>query len=301
MVDLEHLLSILNLEELDAGLFRGQILMPDRPHVYGGQVLAQALEAATRTVPEQRRVHSMHAYFLRPGDHQHPIIYDVEAIRDGGSFTTRRVVAKQHGKAIFISSMSFKAFEKGFEHQADMPDVPQPESLESDLEYWKRIDPKHFRQRMLAIETRSINRIDPSSLEASEPVNGLWFKPSGPIPSGSTMNEVLIAFASDLSFMGTSFRPHPINFQTKGLQAASIDHTIWFHTEITTNDWLYYHMDSPRASNATGFNRGSIYTRNGILIASTAQEGLMRVRQDQASQEKPSETGHHAHGTKTSV
>lgn len=280
-IDLEGLLAILDIEELDTSLFRGVILSPEIAHVYGGQVLAQALVAAIRTVPETRRVHSMHAYFLRAGDHQHPIFYETEAIRDGGSFTTRRVVAKQHGKAIFFSSMSFKDNEDGMEHQIEMPDVPGPENIESDIDYWNRVAPdsgKGFSRKLTAIDSRSLNRIDPGSLDTKEAVHGQWFKTNGQIPEGSPMHEVIVAFYSDMSLLGTALRPHPVNFQTSGLQVASLDHSIWFHSPIKSDQWLYYHMDSPRSNNATGLNRGSIYSKEGVLVASVAQEGLMRVR-----------------------
>jgi len=281
IVDLPHLLNILDLEELDKSLFRGEIMLPDRPHVFGGQVLGQALVAASRTVPEERRVHSMHAYFLRPGDHRHPIIYDTEAIRDGGSFTTRRVVAKQHGEAIFISSMSFKEYEDGFEHQIEMPDVPEPESLEPDRVFWERVAPNHHRQNMTALDTRSIHRRAPDDTALYEPSNGVWFKAEGKLPDETIAHEAVLAFATDMGLLSTAFRPHPIaTFQAKGFQAASLDHTIWLHQPIKVDEWLYYQMDSTRAANATGLCRGSIYTRDGVLVASTAQEGLMRVRKN---------------------
>jgi len=280
-IDLDSLLNILDIEELDSCLFRGAILMPENAHVFGGQVLAQALVAAIRTVPASRRVHSMHAYFLRAGDYRHPIIYEAEAIRDGGSFTTRRVVARQHGKAIFFSSMSFKEQEQGLEHQLEMPEVPDPEQLEADVDYWNRVSPgagKGFSRRLTAIDSRTLNRRDPGDLGPRQPVQGQWFKASGAIAQGSTMNEVLLAFYSDMSLLGTALRAHPVDFQTEGLQVASLDHSIWFHGPIQVDDWLYYHMDSPRSSNATGLNRGSIYSKTGALVASVSQEGLIRVK-----------------------
>lgn len=278
IVDLPHLLKILDLEELDTSLFRGEIMLPDRPHVFGGQVLGQALIAATRTVTPERRVHSMHAYFLRPGDHRHPIIYETEAIRDGGSFTTRRVVAKQHGEAIFISSMSFKETEDGFEHQITMPDVPEPESLEPDREFWKRVAPNHHRQNMTAIDTRSLHRRAPDDTALYEASNGIWFKAQGELPDDPNAHEAVLAFATDMGLLSTAFRPHPITFQSGGFQAASLDHTVWIHQPIKADEWMFYQMDSPRSANATGLCRGSIFSREGVLLASTAQEGLMRVR-----------------------
>jgi len=274
-------MDILDIEELDTALFRGAILMPENAHVFGGQVLAQALVAAIRTVPASRRVHSMHAYFLRAGDHRQPIIYEAEAIRDGGSFTTRRVVARQHGKAIFFSSMSFKEQEQGLEHQLEMPEVVAPEQLESDIDYWNRVSPEtgnRFSRKLTAIDSRSLNRRHPGDLEPREPVQGQWFKTNGAIDPDSSMHEVLVAFYSDMSLLGTALRAHPVDFQTGGLQVASLDHSIWFHGPVRADDWLYYHMDSPRSSNATGLNRGSIYSRAGSLVASVSQEGLMRLK-----------------------
>ncbi|MFT5578215.1 MAG: acyl-CoA thioesterase-2 [Paraglaciecola psychrophila] len=280
-IDLAGLLDILDIEELDSGLFRGAILMPENAHVFGGQVLAQALVAAIRTVPASRRVHSMHAYFLRAGDHRQPIIYEAEAIRDGGSFTTRRVVARQHGKAIFFSSMSFKEQEQGLEHQTEMPAVAGPEQLESDKDYWNRMSPdsgNRFSRRLTAIDSRSLDRRDPGDLAPRDPVQGQWFKACGAIAADSPMHEVLVAFFSDMSLLGTALRAHPVDFETEGLQVTSLDHSIWFHAPIHADDWLYYHMDSPRSSNGTGLNRGSIYSRAGTLLASVSQEGLVRLK-----------------------
>jgi acyl-CoA thioesterase-2 len=224
----------------------------------------------------------MHAYFLRAGDYTHPIIYEAEAIRDGGSFTTRRVVARQHGKAIFFSSRAFKEKEAGMEHQLEMPTVAGPEQLESDRDYWNRMPPEaknNFSGKLTAIDSRSLNRREPGDRKPRDPVQGQWFKACGAIAPGDPMHEVLVAFYCDMALLGAALRPHPVDVQTAGLQVTSLDHSIWFHAPMPPDDWLYYHMDSPRSSNGTGLNRGSIYSRAGTLVASVSQEGLMRLKQ----------------------
>jgi acyl-CoA thioesterase-2 len=280
---LDGLLHNLQIEQLDAFLFRGTSPKQEWPRVFGGQVLAQAMHAASTTVPEERHVHSLHAYFLRAGKPNIPIIYEVDPIRDGGSFTTRRVVAIQEGKAIFNTSMSFQKPEGGLEHQFEMPEVPGPEGLQSDADYWDEISekfpgkiptrPPHFR----AIDSRLIHRRDLFNPTVEEPVQGVWFKTATQMPDDPAAHRVMLAYISDMHFMSTCMRPQGISMTGGKLQAASLDHCMWFHEDFRVDQWMYYHMDSPRSSHARGINRGSIYTQEGILVATTAQEGLIRV------------------------
>ncbi|WP_339673536.1 acyl-CoA thioesterase II [Dasania marina] len=285
MFGIDDLLKNLQVEQLDTLLFRGQTLRLPLPQVYGGQVLAQALNAASRTVDPQRHPHSLHAYFLRRGDQDRPIIYDVDPIRDGGSFSTRRVVAKQNGKAIFNCAVSFQTVEPGLEHQIDLPiEVPPPEDLEGDNELVGRLFPNTGLQKVLAIipdgvvDLRSVNPRNPITPTIEKPQRGFWLKFNGELANDPALHRTLLTYISDWGLMETGLYPHPIGFLSKGLQAASLDHAMWFHTDFRVDDWIYYHMDSPCSAHARGFNRGSFYTRGGQLIASSAQEGLMRVR-----------------------
>lgn len=282
---LNHLLDNLHIEQLDTYLFKGQTKVHQLSRVFGGQVLAQAVNAASRTVDSTRPLHSLHSYFLRPGNPKKDIIYDVDPIRDGGSFTTRRVVAKQDGKAIFNASLSFQRMEKGFEHQMDMPShIPSPDNLQSEKDFWHNGNTLHPDcspadiGQFQALDMRVVNRQAPNSLGNDEPIHGMWIKTSQPLTDNIALHQKLLAYVSDMMLMGTALRPHPIHFRSKGFQGASLDHSMWFHCDFRLDDWLYYHMDSPRSAGARGFNRGSFYTKEGILIASTAQEGLMRVK-----------------------
>jgi acyl-CoA thioesterase-2 len=279
--DLEKLLRYLEVERIDKYLFIGK--SPKRPErVFGGQVLAQSLNATTRTVDDSRIAHSMHAYFLRPGDPGKQIVYEVDPIRDGRSFTTRRVVAKQDGVAIFNTSVSFKAPEDGFSHQIDMPDVPPPEELEPDSAYWQRLteaDPARSRPPSSnAIERYSINRRDHLNPMPDEPVQHVWFRVSGDLGDDISRHQTLLAFISDFSLLGAALRPHPYTGASPELQMASLDHAIWFHRPFRADEFLLYSQDSPSAADARGFSRGSFYTRQGLLVASTAQESLLRLR-----------------------
>lgn len=287
MFGLDDLLENLQVEQLDTLLFRGLTLKLPLPQVYGGQVLAQALNAAARTVDPLRQPHSLHAYFLRRGDQDRPIIYDVDPIRDGGSFSTRRVVAKQYGKAIFNCSISFQIVEPGYEHQIDLPiDVPAPEGLEGDNDLVRRLFPNTSLQKLLAIipddvvDMRSVNPRNPVEPTQEKPQRGFWLKFKGELAHDPALHRTLLTYISDWGLMETGLYPHPIGFLSKGFQGASLDHAMWFHTDFRVDDWIYYHMDSPRSAHARGFNRGSFYTKDGQLIASSAQEGLMRVRDD---------------------
>jgi acyl-CoA thioesterase-2 len=285
MFELNDLLESLHVEQLDILQFRGHTLKLPLPQVFGGQVLAQALNAATRTVDEERHPHSLHAYFLRRGDQDHPSVYDVDPIRDGGSFSTRRVVAKQSGKAIFNCSISFQIAEEGLEHQMDMPaDIPDPSSLPNDDDLVRALlAGQEIRQEFFVIpervvDMRSVNPRHPIVPKEQQPIKGFWFKFNGELPYQSTLHRTLLAYISDWGLMEAGLYPHAVGFLTKGLQAASLDHAMWFHTDFRVDEWIYYHVDSPRSAHARGFNRGSFYTREGVLIASSAQEGLMRVK-----------------------
>lgn len=284
MFSFKNLVDSLYVEQLDTYLFRGFTLKLPLPQVYGGQVLAQSLNAATRTVAEDRIPHSLHAYFLRRGDQDKPIIYDVDPIRDGGSFSTRRVVAKQNGKAIFNCSISFQALEKGLEHQMAMPDgVPMPEELEVDKTLASTVMPGFKALDAVKLAFDGVVGIRPTNprgagVEGMEPVRGFWMKFNEALADDSMLHRTMLSYISDWGLMGTALYPQPTNIMEKGIQAASLDHAMWFHADFRLDDWVYYHMDSPVAAHGRGFNRGSFYTREGVLIASCAQEGLMRLK-----------------------
>ncbi|MES1991279.1 MAG: acyl-CoA thioesterase II [Pseudomonadota bacterium] len=280
----EDLIQILDLEKIEENLFRGHSPDASWQRVFGGQVIGQALVAAYRTV-EDRVCHSLHAYFIRPGDPKVPIVYEVDRSRDGGSFTTRRVIAIQHGKQIFNLAASFQKPETGFEHQATMPDVPMPEDLLDETELRNEvmgqlpeIIAKHF-ARPRPIEVRPVNPqkyINPEPMAAD---NYVWFRARKPIESGSyALHQCIMAYASDMTLLDTCIRPHGVSWVSGKLQSASLDHAMWFHEPFKADEWILYAMDSPSASGGRGFNRGSLYTRDGRLVASVAQEGLIRYR-----------------------
>lgn len=280
---LDRLLTILDLEPLEHNLFRGRSPQVGWQRVFGGQVIGQALVAATRTV-ENRTAHSLHGYFMRPGDPSVPIIYEVERIRDGRSFATRRVVAIQHGQAIFSMSASFQAVEEGLEHQIDMPDVPMPEDLPSEKELRDRyvdVAPENVRrywERDRPIELRPMDMKHYFSREPLAPIQKIWFRATGTLPDVAEIHQCVLAYASDMTLLDTSLFAHGRSVFDKDLQLASLDHAMWFHRPCKADDWLLYSQDSPNSSGARGLNRGSIYDRQGGLIASVAQEGLIRVR-----------------------
>jgi acyl-CoA thioesterase-2 len=283
---LDELVTLLALERIEENLFRGQSQDLGWGTVFGGQVLGQALSAAAQTVPNDRHVHSMHAYFLRPGDVDKPIVYDVDRIRDGGSFTTRRVVAIQSGRAIFNMAASFQTEEPGFEHQDEMPEAPPPESLPTDQErYAKALArlPPFARQRALAeqpFEMRPCDGVDdPFAPSALPPRRMVWLRTVGKLPDDPALHAYLLAYASDHSFVTTALLPHGVTWLTRGMQIASLDHVMWFHTRLRVDEWLLHVIDSPAAHGARGFVRGRVFTRDGKLVASTAQEGLIRKRE----------------------
>lgn len=281
---LDELVELLTLEKLEENLFRGQSQDLGWGQVFGGQVLGQALSAAVQTVPADRHVHSLHGYFLRPGDASRPIVYDVDRIRDGRSFTTRRVVAIQAGRPIFNLSSSFQIEEEGFEHQAEMPEVPGPEGLENEQERWKQrlhLIPERFHARAIAdrpIEIAAVDPVDPLRPEVQPPTHAVWVRANGPLPDDPALHQYMLAYCSDFSFMTTSLRPHRATWLDPSMQVASIDHAMWFHRRFRLDDWLLYAIDSPSASGARGLARGSFFSRDGTLVASAVQEGLIRRR-----------------------
>jgi acyl-CoA thioesterase-2 len=278
-VRLPELLKLLDLERIEDNLFRGGSRDVGAPQVFGGQVLAQALVAASRTV-EGRQVHSLHAYFLRRGDLAVPIVFEVDRSRDGGSFTSRRVVAIQHGQPILTMSASFQVVEPGLDHQAAMPDAPPPESLrdlaEIEAEMIERMPHKvtgYFRNQR-PFEFRAVNPLEYLTREARPAAKQVWFRVVGAMPGEQALHRCLLTYVSDYHLLPTATMPHGVNFLE--LQVASIDHAIWFHRDLRVDEWHLYSMDSPSASGARGFSRGSIHARDGRLIASVAQEGLIR-------------------------
>jgi len=282
---LASFLALLDLEPIEVNIFRGQSRSLGTKRVFGGQVLAQALVAAGRTVEEERHAHSLHAYFLLPGDVEAPIVYQVERLRDGGSFTTRRVTAVQHGRPICNTSVSFHRTEGGLEHQATaLPDVPGPDDLPSEVELARRMghlfpDPlRAVYTEERPIEWRPVDPVNPFDPQRREPpVNHVWIRAVDAVPGGRLMQQAVLAYASDYSLLGAALLPHGRSFLQPTMQAASLDHALWFHRPFDAHEWLLYSMDSPSASGALGFTRGTLHTRDGRLVASTAQEGLIRV------------------------
>jgi acyl-CoA thioesterase-2 len=284
MNPLEELLAILDLEPIEENIFRGAQPTTSNQRVFGGQVIAQALVAATRTVAPERPAHSLHAYFILPGDPRRPILYEVDRIRDGKSFTTRRVVAIQRGRAIFSASISYQLDEPGVSHQSTMPQVAAPETLKTERELLAKDRDKlpadfvKWLERDRPIDFRSVEPRNPLSDEKLAPVQHCWMKTVEAIPDDPALHKAVMAYASDMSLLGTGLRPHGLSWVKGNVQAASLDHAIWFHRDFRIDDWLLYAQDSPSASGSRSFNRGEIYTRAGVLVASVAQEGLMRVR-----------------------
>jgi acyl-CoA thioesterase-2 len=278
-----ELVELLRLERLEASLFRGQSRDIGTKYVFGGQVLGQALSAAQQTVDPARAVHSMHAYFLRAGDNEKPIIYDVERARDGGSFSVRRVVAIQHDKPIFVCTVSFQISEPGAEHQVAMPEVPRPEDLEPppplSAEALENVPVKLRRWLMRAgpFEFRHVWPRDEVNPPRRPPLQHVWFKLMDPVEDDPVLHRSLLAYASDFHLIGTATLPHGISYLHPDVQMASLDHALWFHRDFRADEWLLYSCDSPSAQGARGLARGSIYRRDGVLVASSAQEGLIRL------------------------
>jgi acyl-CoA thioesterase-2 len=287
---LDDLVKQLALERIEKNLFRGPSQDLGWGTVFGGQVLGQALSAAVQTVPADRTAHSLHAYFLRPGNVNYPIVYDVDRIRDGSSFTTRRVVAIQNGEAIFNLAASFQKAEPGFEHQDVMPEVPPPESLPTELErnagYVDLVRPILTEQAFKEgpFDLRPTEPADhPFKPQAKPPNRCVWLKTTGQLPDELPLHQYLLAYASDYAFIGTALLPHGVAWLTPGMQIASLDHVMWFHQPFRVDEWLLHVIDSPVAHGARGLVRGRVFTRDGRLVASTAQEGLIRYRKPQGS------------------
>ncbi len=281
---LADLLSVLDLEPLEQNLFRGRSPDAGWQRVYGGQVLGQALVAAVRTVEPERVAHSLHAYFLLPGDPAVPIIYEVERIRDGGSFTTRRVKGIQHGRAMFAMSASFQKAEASYEHQSTMPKVPMPEDLPTEAELRDRMlkllpdNMKSYWERERPIEMRPVDVRRYLDREKREPIQHVWIKANGTLPDALALHQCVLAYASDFTLLDTALIAHGKLLFDHDIQLASLDHAMWLHRPFRADQWLLYAQDSPSAHGARGFCRGSIYTRDGILVASVTQEGLVRKR-----------------------
>jgi acyl-CoA thioesterase II len=271
--------KLLDLEQLEVNLFRGESRDIGAPQVFGGQVLGQALAAASRTV-EGRVAHSLHAYFLRRGDFNAPIIYDVDRSRDGHSFSSRRVVAIQHGEQIFNMAASFQVVEDGFDHQLPMPKVPSPEELPDQTQQMQALmERMPERLRRIASKPRPFEFRMVQSLEGVNraPTRQVWIKAVGPVANDETLHRCLLAYVSDFYLLDTSMLPHTTSMISDDVIMASIDHAMWFHRPLRVDEWLLYALESPSASGARGFARASVYSRDGRLVASTAQEGLMRM------------------------
>jgi len=283
---LDDLINIIELEQLDTTLFRGQNYMTPWKRVFGGQVLGQALNAAYRTVAEDRFAHSLHGYFVLPGDVTKPIIYQVAVTRDGGSFSTRRVTASQNGKAIFVMAVSFQLDQDGFDHQSTIPEVASPGDLQTDVEQIaviKDFAPRLYKKMMAraqgAIEFRPVENIlvpDPDA-DSDEAIKNVWMKLTAKKKLSKPLQQQLLAYASDYDLLLTAIHPHRGKFDPTKLFIASIDHAMWFHRDFDFNDWLLYAINSPSASNSRGMGIGSIYDQEGKLVSTVVQEGLIRV------------------------
>ena len=285
---LDDLIHLLKLERIEDNIFRGESRDIGGAQVFGGQVLGQALSAAHHTV-EGRRAHSLHAYFLRRGDTNAPIIYDVDRSRDGGSFSVRRVVAIQHGRPIFNMAASFQVPEEGLEHHAEMPEVEGPDGLPDLSEVAPRVldkIPEKMRRYLTtkrAFDFRPVEAMDFASPEPRPPRKFVWIKAVDTLPDNPGLHQNLLAYVSDYELLGTSTLPHGLPFGQGRVLMASLDHALWFHRDVRIDDWLLYAMDSPNSSGARGFSRGQFYSRDGALMASTAQEGLVRVLSEETA------------------
>ena len=279
---LEDLISLLQLERIEENIFRGDSRDIGSPQVFGGQVVGQALSAAQNTV-EDRVAHSLHAYFLRRGDITAPIVYEVDRARDGGSFSNRRVVAIQHGRPILNLAASFQAPEEGLEHQAGMPDIPGPEGLQTlheiaeDLPDTVPMKMRRFLTEKRPFEFRPVRPINFEKREQLPPINHVWVRAVDRLPEDQALHQNLLAYVSDYELLGVSTLPHGISFIRDNVIMASLDHALWFHRKVEIDQWHLYSIDSPIASGARGLARGQFFTEAGTLVASTTQEGLVRV------------------------
>ena len=286
------LVDLLDVEEIDTDLYRGRRSRDGVGRVFGGQVIAQALQAAQKSNPVEEAgahkvAHSLHAYFMRPGDEEHPIIYRVVRDFEGRSFATRRVIAMQRGQPILNMAASFQLPEEGYHHQAKMPDVPGPDGLENEASIRQRESEKvderfrAFLTRPRPIELRPLHPRQWFEPTPADPVQHTWFRIVAPIGDDPAVHRAVLAYASDMALLGTSMLPHGVNWTTKGIQTASLDHALWLHEPFRADEWLLYSMESPWAGHARGMNRGQIFTQDGRLVASVAQEGLIRMRKPQ--------------------
>ena len=284
---LNQLVRLLDLEPLEVNIYRGVSRDIGSGRVFGGQVLAQALVAARRTVEEPREAHSVHGYFILPGDVDAPIVYFVDRLRDGRSFTTRRVTAIQHGQAIFNLAVSFHATEEGIEHQPRMPEAPAPDSLTNELHLIREMAgriPEQVRSVLTQdrpLDFRPVDPVDPFAPENREARKLVWLRASGALSDEVGLHQAVLAYASDYGLLATALLPHGLSLQMPKVQAASLDHCLWFHRPFRADEWLLYSMESPTAGGARGFTRGSIFSQDGKLVASVAQEGLLRLRRGQ--------------------
>ena len=282
-----ELIELLSLERLEDNLFRGQSRDIGTKYVFGGQVLGQALSAAQATLETPRGAHSLHAYFLRAGDIEAPIIYNVDRTRDGGSFSVRRVTAIQHGQVVFFCAASFQDHEAGAEHQLSMPEVPKPEDLEpspavpAEKLALLPIKVQRWLDRHGPFEFRHVYPRDELNPPKRPPFQQVWFRLSEKVGDAPELHRALLAYASDFHLLGTATFPHGISYYQPNVLMASLDHALWFHREFRADDWLLYSIDSPSAQDGRGLARGMVYDRQGRLVASTAQEGLIRVLHDE--------------------
>jgi acyl-CoA thioesterase-2 len=276
------LVELLTLDKLEEGLFRGQSWDLGFRALFGGQVLGQALAAAQLTLPAGRITHSFHSYFLLPGDANKPVVFDVENVRDGRSFSTRRIKAIQNGKNIFYMTASFQMPEQGLEHQyAEMPKVPQPEEIETDNKVFGTTKdmPESMRESIgyhKPIDMRTVDFVDPAKAIVKEPKRYIWMKAQEVLSGNINLNQVMLAYASDYHFLPTALHPHGVSTKDKNLRMATIDHSMWFHHAFDFDDWLLYCVESPFTGGARGLVRGQFFNREGKLVASTMQEGLVR-------------------------
>lgn len=280
--DVDDLAELLDLEPLEYNIYRGVNRDIGTGRIYGGQVLAQSLVAASRTVEADRPAHSLHGYFILPGDLEIPVVYFVDRLRDGGSFTTRRVTAIQHGRAIYNMSASFHRIEDGLEHQVEMPDVPPPEELQSELDMLRQMKeriPAGLRPVLTQdrpLDIRPVEQVDPFDPEPRPPVRHLWVRATTPIGEPRLHHQAVLAYASDYGLLGAALQPHGVTFRRPNMMVASLDHAVWFHRPFDATKWLLYAVESPVTAGARGFARGTFFTREGVLVASVAQEGLVR-------------------------
>jgi len=282
MSAMDELVDVLTLEPIEVNLFRGRSPEADRVRIFGGQVVAQALTAAYKTV-EGRVCHSLQSYFIRPGDPKQPVLYQIERSRDGKSFATRRVIAIQKGEQIFNLACSFQTPEDGYDHADAMPPAPLPSTLPDENSLWQQMfkdQPEQLKHwvRDRPIEMRPVSPINLLKPEPAAPSHQVWFRATRDLGDDIATNQVLLAYASDYSLLGTAMRPHGASWMS-GVQTASLDHILWFHRPTNFSRWHLYVQDSPSASGARGFNRGAIYREDGVLVASAAQEGLIRKRE----------------------